>query len=457
VGEVTKAKLEQLLSGELSPVENVRRALERISKLNPKINAFIEVNEDAIARAEALERKLKRGQRVGKLAGLTIGVKSNINVSGLRATCASRTLEDYVAAYDAEVVKRVLAEDGIIIGMNNMDEFACGSSGETSAFGATDNPAAPGRIPGGSSSGGGAAIAAGMCDLCLGTDTGGSIRNPASHCGVIGVKPTYGLVPRQGLIDLGMSLDQIGPIAPDIYGAALLLEVIAGRNPNECVMLDVPKVSFVDKLDGANIKGMKVGVSPQFAEITDSAVMDIIDKSIETLRDLGAEIVDVELPHIEEALPAYYLIVSVEFFSATRRFDGRKYGKRIEDVCGDEVLRRILRGRYISQKEYRGKYYQRALQVRTIIRRELMAALEKVDVIVGPTVPKLPHRLGEKISVSAMYAYDYLTVPANLAGICAGVVKAGEVNGIPVGLQIQGKPLNELAVLKVMAALERVE
>lgn len=457
MGEVTKAKLEQLRSGELSPVENVRRALEWISRLNTKINAFIEVNKDALARAEVLERKLKRGQRVGKLAGLAIGVKSNINVNGLRATCASRTLEDYVAAYDAEVVKRVLAEDGIIIGMNNMDEFACGSSGETSAFGVTDNPAAPGRIPGGSSSGGGAAIAAGMCDLCLGTDTGGSIRNPASHCGVVGVKPTYGLVPRQGLIDLGMSLDQIGPIAPDVYGAALLLEVIAGRNPNECVMLDVPKVSYVDKINGADIKGIKIGVSPQFVEITDSAVMDVIDKSIETLRDLGAEIVDVELPHLEKAMPAYYLVVSVEFFSATRKFDGRKYGKRIEDVCGDEVLRRILRGRYISRKEYRGKYYQRALQVRAIIRQELMAALEKVDVIVGPTVPKLPHRLGEKISVSAMYAYDYLTVPANLAGICAGVVKAGEVNGIPVGLQIQGKPLSELAVLKVMAALEGVE
>ena len=456
MGEVTKAKRELLLNGELSPVENVRRALERISKLNSKINAFIEVNNGAVAQAEALERKLKRGKRAGKLAGLAIGIKSNINVNGLRATCASRTLEDYVAAYDAEVVRRVLAEDGIIVGMNNMDEFACGSSGETSAFGVTDNPTAPGRIPGGSSSGGGAAIAAGMCDLCLGTDTGGSIRNPASHCGVVGVKPTYGLVPRQGLIDLGMSLDQIGPIAPDVYGAALLLEVIAGKNLNESVMLDVLKASYIDKLDGVDIKGMKVGVSPQFTEITDSAVMNVIDKSIEALRDLGAKIVDVELPHIEEAMPAYYLIVSVEFFSATRKFDGRKYGKRIEDVCGDEVLRRILRGRYISQKEYRGKYYQRALQVRTIIRRELMAALKKVDVIVGPTVPKLPHKLGTKLAPMEMYAYDYLTIPANLAGICGGVVKAGEVDGVPVGLQVQGKVLGEEQVLRVMLAFEAV-
>lgn len=450
---MTKEKLEAIRRGELSIVENVERALERIEKLNPKINAFIEVNPEASAQAEALERKLRRGERLGKLAGLTIGVKSNINVLGLRATCASKTLEDYVATYDAEVIRRVKAADGIIIGMTNMDEFACGSSGETSAFGPTDNPAAHGHIPGGSSSGSAAAIAAGMCDLCLGTDTGGSIRNPASHCGIVGLKPTYGLVPRQGLIDLAMSLDQIGPLSPDVYGAALLLEVIAGRNPNECVMLDVRSIELADELN-ADIGGMRIGMSPKFEELTEPRVMEVIDGAIQKLHDLGAEIVEVDLPHLEKGLPAYYLIMSVEFFSATRKFDGRKYGKRIEEVCGEEVLRRIIRGRYISRKEYRGKYYQRALQVRTLIRRELMSALEKVDVIVGPTVPKLPHKLGTKLTPMEMYAYDYLTVPANLAGICGGVVKAGEVNGIPVGLQIQGKVLGEKAVLRVMRAFE---
>lgn len=450
---MTKEKLEAIRRGELSIVENVERALERIEKLNPKINAFIEVNPEARAQAEELERKLKKGERLGKLAGLTIGVKSNINVLGLRATCASKTLENYVATYDAEVIRRVKAADGIIIGMTNMDEFACGSSGETSAFGPTDNPAALGHIPGGSSSGSAAAIAAGMCDLCLGTDTGGSIRNPASHCGIVGLKPTYGLVPRQGLIDLAMSLDQIGPLSPDVYGAALLLEVIAGRNPNECVMLDVRGVELADELN-VDIRGMRIGVSPKFEELTELGVMEVIDGAIEKLHDLGAEIVEVDLPHLEKGLPAYYLIMSVEFFSATRKFDGRKYGKRIEEVCGEEVLRRIIRGRYISRKEYRGKYYQRALQVRTLIRRELMSALERVDVIVGPTVPKLPHKLGTKLTPMEMYAYDYLTVPANLAGICGGVVKAGEVNGIPVGLQIQGKMLGEKAVLRVMRAFE---
>jgi aspartyl-tRNA(Asn)/glutamyl-tRNA(Gln) amidotransferase subunit A len=455
VGEVTRAKLKAIKSRKLSPVKNVQQARERIAKLNKKINAFTELNPDALAQAEALERKIKRGKRVGKLAGLTIGIKANINVKGLRATCASKTLENYVATYDAEVIKRIRAADGIIIGMSNMDEFACGSSGETSAFGPTDNPAAPGHIPGGSSSGPAAAVAAGMCDLGLGSDTGGSIRNPASHCGIIGVKPTYGLVPRQGLIDLAMSLDQIGPFSPDVYGAALLLEVIAGSNPNECVTLDAKKLNYTDKLD-ADIKGMRIGTSPKFRELTDSKVMNVINGAIEKLRGLGAKIVEVELPHLEKGLPAYYLIMSVEFFSATRKFDGRKYGKRIEDVCGDEVLRRILRGRYISRKEYRGKYYQRALQVRTLIRKELMTALDKVDVIVGPTVPKLPHKLGTRLTPMEMYAYDYLTIPANLAGICGGVIKAGEVSRIPVGLQVQGKVLDEQAVFRVMRAFEAI-
>jgi len=454
MGRGTLEKIVAIRRGELSAVENVHKALDRIEKQNKKINAFIELNPKALAEAEAIDRRLKRGEQVGKLAGLTIGMKSNINVEGLRATCASRTLENYVSTYDAEVVKRVRAEGGIVIGMNNMDEFACGSSGETSAFGPTDNPSAPGRIPGGSSSGPAAAIAAKFCDLCLGTDTGGSIRNPASHCGVVGFKPTYGLVPRQGLIDLGMSLDQIGPLAPDVYGAALLLETISGKSSNECAILDVDRVNYLEKLNDGGLKGIRIGVSSKFAELTEPKIMNVIDGAVEKLRDLGAEIVEVELPNLEHGLPAYYLIVSVEFFSATRKFDGRKYGKRIEEVCGEEVLRRILRGQYISRKEYRGKYYQRALQVRTLIRKELMSALQKTDVIVGPTVPKLPHKLGEKISVNSMYAYDYLTIPTNLAGICGGVVKAGEVNGIPVGIQVQGKVLGELEVLKVMRALE---
>ncbi|KXA89453.1 glutamyl-tRNA amidotransferase [candidate division MSBL1 archaeon SCGC-AAA259I09] len=452
----TLRKIESIKNGELSAAENIENRLEVIKKKDDEINSFVETNPEAMEKAKEIDRRIEKGEEVGSLAGLGIGIKSNINTQGLRATCASKTLENYISTHDAVVVKRIREEDGIILGMNNMDEFACGSSGETSAFGPTKNPAAEGRIPGGSSSGAGAAVAAGMCDLALGTDTGGSIRNPASHCGVVGLKPTYGLVPRQGLIDLAMSCDQIGPISPDVYGAALLLEVIAGRNPNESAMFDVESVEYLDKLRG-KLEDVKIGISPKFRELTDSDIMKPIDESVNMLRDLGAEIVEVDLPNLEKGMPTYYLIVSVEFFSATRKFDGRKYGHKIEKVCGDEVLRRIIRGRHISRKEFKGRYYKRALQVRTLIKKELAEALEQADVLVGPTVPKLPHKIGEDLTPSEMYAYDYLTVPANLGGLCAGVYPVGKVDDIPVGFQVQGPSLDEVSVLNVMKALEEIK
>lgn len=433
--------------------ENVSRYLEKIKKEDKKLNAFIELNPNALADAREVDRKLKQN-KAGRLAGLAIAIKSNINVRSLRASCASKTLENYVSTYDATVIERIKREDGIIIGMTNMDEFACGSSGETSYFSATNNPAAMGRIPGGSSSGSAAAVAANFCDIALGSDTGGSIRNPASHCGVVGLKPTYGLVPRYGLIDLAMSLDQIGPIARDVRSAALMLEVIAGYNPRECTTLNVPKQEYSKNLS-RNITGYKIGFAKEFEEFTDPEIMSVIRKALDKLENLGAEIVDVRLPNLGKGLSTYYLTVFVEFFSATRKFDGRRYGYKIEEVCGREVLRRILLGKYISQKEYSGKYYKKALQFRSLIKQELLTALSGVDIIAGPTVPKLPHELGTKIEDPlVMYGYDVLTVPANLAGIPGGVVKAGKVDGIPVGLQMQGKPLEEQKVLNAMYALE---
>jgi len=433
--------------------EKVSCYLDKIKKENKKINAFIELNPNALEEARKIDRKIRHG-KAGKLAGLAIAIKSNINVRGLRATCASKTLENYVSAYDATVIERIKREDGVIIGMTNMDEFACGSSGETSYFGAAQNPAAIGRIPGGSSSGSAAAVAADFCDAALGSDTGGSIRNPASHCGVVGFKPTYGLVPRYGLIDLAMSLDQIGPIAKDVYSTALMLEVIAGYNPRECTTINAPKQEYSKNLS-KDIAGCKIGVASEFEEYTDPKIMGAIKKALKKLETLGAEIVEVQLPNLGKGLSAYYLTVFVEFFSATRKFDGRRYGCKIEEVCGREVLRRILLGKYISQKEYSGKYYKKALQFRSLIKQELLAALKNVDVIAGPTVPKLPHKLGEKITDPlVMYGYDVLTVPTNLAGIPGGVIKAGEVEGIPVGLQLQGAPLSEQKILNVMYAFE---
>ncbi len=442
-------KLSTLRAGGVTAENNVAQYVERIQRLNPNLNAYIEFNpEYAFEQARRIDRKLQEGNG-GKLAGLVLGIKSNINVEGFRATCASKTLENYVAPYDAEVIRRIKEADGIIIGMTNMDEFACGSSGEQSFFGPTKNPSAPGYITGGSSAGSAAAVAAGMCDLALGSDTGGSIRNPASHCGVVGIKPTYGLVPREGLIDLAMSLDQIGPFSRDVEGAELLLDVIHGYNPRECttVQTEIEKPK--------DVKGLRIGVSQKFEDVTEPRINSVINSSLDKfVAETGAQVVSVDLPFVEKALMSYYPIVYVEFFSATRKFDGVRYGHKIEDVCLDEVRRRIEIGRHISQQEVIGKYYKKALQVRGIIRDAYTEAFQRCDVIVSPTVPKLPHKIGEDISVLDMYGYDLLTIPPNLAGIAAGVVPAGKVDGIPVGLQVQAPRLGEATMFRAMGVFE---
>ena len=444
---------------EITALENVESFLKTINKKNDSINAFLEIKEDeAIQAAEKIDSKIEKGDKVGKLAGLAVGVKSNINIEDFKITAASKTLENYIGSYNATVVNRIKEQDGIILGVTNMDEFAAGSSTETSYFGYTENPAAPGRIPGGSSGGSAAAVAAEMCDLSLGSDTGGSIRNPASHCGVMGFKPTYGVVSRQGLLDLAMSLDQIGPFAQDAGGIALMLDTIAGYDPIECTSLkDTPDFGGMTEKSQDVLKGMKVGVVKEFFDVSDDKIVNIIEDRIHKMTEAGAEVVELSFDYIDLCLPTYYLINYVEFFSATRKYDGRKYGYRIEDVCGDEVLRRIHIGSYISQKEYSGKYYKKALQARSLIRREITRLLGGVDVIVGPTVPKLPHKLGESLDTMEMYAYDVLTVIANLAGIPAASMKAGEVDGIPVGLQIQGKPLGDAKIVQVMAGLEELD
>ena len=451
-------KSKSIKNHEITALENVESFLKTIKKKNDDINAFLEIKEDeAIQAAEKIDSKIEKGSKVGKLAGLAAGVKSNINIEDFKITAASKTLENYIGSYNATVVNRIKEQDGIILGVTNMDEFAAGSSTETSYFGYTENPAAPGRIPGGSSGGSAAAVAADMCDLSIGSDTGGSIRNPASHCGVMGFKPTYGVVSRQGLLDLAMSLDQIGPFAQDAGGIALMLDTIAGYDPIECTSLkDTPDFEGITEKSADIMKGMKVGVVKEFFDVSDDKIVNIVERRIDKMTEAGAEVVELSFDYIDLCIPTYYLINYVEFFSATRKYDGRKYGYRIEDVCGDEVLRRIHIGSYISQKEYSGKYYKKALQARSLIRREMTKLLGGVDVIIGPTVPKLPHKLGESLDTMEMYAYDVLTVIANLAGIPAASMKAGEVDGIPVGLQIQGKPLDDAKIVQVMAGLEQI-
>jgi aspartyl-tRNA(Asn)/glutamyl-tRNA(Gln) amidotransferase subunit A len=456
-------KSQAIKNQELKATDNLNNFINVIDDTNESINAFLEINKDsANAKADEIDKKIQKGEKTGSLAGLVFAIKANINVEDYIISAASKTLDNYQGSFNATVIDKILEEDGIIIGMTNLDEFAAGSSTESSAFGHTDNPAAIGRIPGGSSGGSAAAIAGEMCDISLGSDTGGSIRNPASHCGVMGFKPSYGTVSRQGLLDLSMSLDQIGPMANDSTGIAMALDTIVAHDPTECTNINwknkpnFTKIALDAKKEENPFEGLKIIVCDEFRNVTDEKINKIVDKKIDELSSLGADVINLCFSHIDLCLPTYYLINYVEFFSATRKYDGRKYGYKIEDVCGDEVLRRIDMGSYISQKEFSGKYYKGALQARSLIKNEINAMLKGVDFIMGPTVPKLPHKIGESLEPMEMYAYDILTVIANLAGIPAGSMKAGEVDGIPVGLQIQAKTLEDEKIIKAFSAIEEL-
>jgi len=429
--------------------KKIKQFLDEIEKNNKKgkaINAILEINKNA-----------EKESGKGKLSGKVIAVKSNINVRGMKTSCASRTLENYKAGYDATVIKKIKEEGGIIIGMTNMDEFASGSSGETSYFGPTKNPAAIALIPGGSSSGSAAAVAAGFCDMSLGSDTGGSIRNPASHCDIIGVKPSYGLVSRYGLIDLSMSLDQIGPFAKTVHDAALLLEVIAGHDEKDSTTFNVKIPEYSKQIEKIP-KSIKIGISKDFEELCqDKRINKLIEEAIERLcKEYGWQKKSVSLKYVDLAVQTYYPLCYVEFFSATRKFDGRRFGKKIEEVCGPEVLRRILGGSEISRAEFHGLYYRRALKVKELIKRDFEKAFKECDIIICPTVPKLPHKIGSKISAEEMYSYDAFTIPANLSGICALSIPCGKIDDVPVGMQIMASAFQETKMLQVARAFEKL-
>jgi aspartyl-tRNA(Asn)/glutamyl-tRNA(Gln) amidotransferase subunit A len=449
-------KKEQKMDGErMKFAEKVKVHLEKIKKENPRLNAFLHLNEKAIEEAKEIDEKVAKTGKKGKLYGYVIGVKSNINVSGMITNCASKVLENYKAPYDATVIEKIKAEDGITIGMTNCDEFAAGGSGENSAFGPTQNPSALGRIPGGSSSGSAAAVAAGFCDLALGSDTGGSIRNPASHCGIVGVKPSYGLVSRYGLIDLSMSLDQIGPLAKNVEDATLLLNVIKGKDERDTGSVDSKEIKLED------MQRIKVGVLR--IKGVDKRIQNLVDNRVSELKKkFNWEIVDIKIKHIDLAVQTYYLLVYAEFFSATRRFDGRRYGYKIEDKCGQEVLRRILGGSEITKAEFAGKYYRKALEVREVIKEEFERAFKKVDCLILPTVPFLPWRIGEGLQMKPeeVYAADALTIPANLAGICAISIPAGTIQEgkeeIPVGMQVMCNAFEESKMLSIAKKIEEL-
>lgn len=445
-----KDKVKQIKSRKLSATDNIKNFLDKIKFEDKKIKAVLHLNPEALNQAKIIDEKIKNKEKTGKLAGIGVIIKSNINCKGLICNCASHTLENYTATYNATVIKKLLAEDAIILGMANMDEFACGASGETSIFGPTLNPKNHSLVPGGSSSGSAASVAANFCDFALGSDTGGSIRNPASHCGVIGFKPSYGSVSRFGLIDMCMSFDQIGPLTNYIEDTELVYDIIKGKDINDASSIDLEKIN--DKEIKNTLKKLKIGIINLDA---DEEIWQVVEKKAEIVSEKNKySMKKIDFKYLDLGIQTYYPIVYVEFFSGTRKFDGRKYGKKIEDSCSEEVLRRIIGGREITKAEYKGKYYRRALSTKKLIQKEFNEAFKKHDVLIMPTVPKLPHKVGEDITVQDMYNYDALTVLANIAEIPSISIPAGTIDNVPVGLQILTKHGHDDLLLNVAKTFE---
>lgn len=402
----------------------------------------------------------------GALAGTAVAVKDNISTAGIQTTCGSKILEGYVPPYDAYVVELLRQAGAAIVGKTNMDEFGMGTTTETSAFGPTKNPVDPERVPGGSSGGSAAAVAAGLVPMALGTDTGGSIRCPAAFCGIVGLKPTYGRVSRYGLIAYANSLEQIGPMARTVEDVSRLMSVIARYDPRDSTMLDRP----YDHRPSAEIKGLRVGIPEEyFGEGVDPRVAKTVRDAIGILEGLGAETVPVSIPGMRHALAAYYVICTSEASSNLARFDGVRYGPAVDtrkswheayqdlrlELFGTEVRRRIMLGTFALSAGYAGRYYAKAQVARRNIKEDFERALREADVIAGPTMPTTAFRLGEKSDPLSMYLSDILTVPANLAGIPAISVPCGRVDGLPVGLQIMGRQFEDERVVDAAFAYEQ--
>jgi len=457
-------------AGEVSAVEICRAALDRIAASDTLIHAFLTVApEHALARAAALDANPKRASL--PLAGVPVALKDNLCTRGLRTTAASRILENYVPPYDAAVVERLEAAGAIVVGKTNCDEFAMGSSTENSAFGPTRNPWATDRTPGGSSGGSAAAVAARMVPLALGSDTGGSIRQPGAMCGVVGFKPSYGRVSRRGLIAFASSLDQIGPLTTTVADAAIAMEVIAGHDPRDSTSSTLAPPVFASALDG-NLRGLRVGVPRALlADGVDADVLTAFNAALDALRDRGAEIVEIALPHSVHAIPVYHIVANAEASSNLARYDGVRYGVRAagtEDVAqmyettrgrgfGLETKRRIMLGTYVLSAGYYDAYYLKAQQVRTLIRRDYDEAFERADLVAMPTSPTAAFPLGERTQDPlSMYLADVFTVGANLAGLPAVTVPCGFTRDrLPVGLQFTGRTMDDAAVLRAGDAYEQ--
>ena len=459
-----------IASGKTSAVEVLEQHLARITERESDIHAFnLVTTEQARATAQQVDADIKAGKPVGPLAGVPVALKDNMCTRGIETTCSSKILEGWKPPYDATVVTRLQQAGAVMVGKTNLDEFAMGSSTENSAFGPTKNPLDTSRVPGGSSGGSAAAVAAGFAAASLGSDTGGSIRQPASLCGLVGVKPTYGLVSRQGIVAFASSLDQVGPFTHTVADAALMMEVIGGHDPLDSTSLSQPMPSLTSVL-GQGVKGMRIGRLADMPEGCEPEVLARMDAAYAALQAAGATIVDISLPSLSYCLTAYYLVAPAEASSNLARYDGVRYGLRVEtgDLhsmygatraagFGVEVKRRIMLGTYALSAGYFDAYYGKALKVRRLIANDFAAAYEKCDVILTPTSPTVAFPLGDKTSDPlTMYLCDIFTIPTNLAGHAAMSVPFGTgAYNMPVGVQVLAPALGEQTMFRVAAELER--
>ncbi len=464
---------DSIAKGQVKSSDAVSAVFERIEKHDTQIGAFLNTfKQDALARAEKIDEKIAKGQSVGVLAGVPIAVKDNMCTIFGTTTCGSKILENFHSPYNATVIEKLLAADAVIIGKTNLDEFAMGSSTENSGLKKTVNPWDKSRVPGGSSGGSAAAMAAQMCFAALGSDTGGSIRQPASFCGVAGLKPTYGRVSRYGLVAYGSSLDQIGPLTKNIEDCALMLNVIAGHDEKDSTSVDKKTAPLCDFLGGIekDVKNLKIAVVPQLFKGADSKVVRSVKDAIEIYKKLGAEIIEIEMPHFEYAIAAYYLIATAEASSNLARYDGVHYGHRTKnagdyievytksraEAFGTEVKRRIMLGTYALSSGYYDAYYLKALKVRNLIRNDFTAAFGKADCIIMPTSPTTAFKIGEKTADPLqMYLSDVYTIAVNLAGVPAISIPCGfDKDNLPVGLQIIAPAFGEEKLLQTARMFE---
>ncbi|MBY8984654.1 MAG: Asp-tRNA(Asn)/Glu-tRNA(Gln) amidotransferase subunit GatA [Candidatus Lokiarchaeota archaeon] len=466
--------LEKIKNREITIEEVIQQVYERIEETEDKLHSFVHLSkEKAINKAQKLDKKIKNGKPIGKLYGLPIGIKDLICIKDSPTTCGSKILQNYIPPYNATVIENLIEKEGAIcVGRTNMDEFAMGSSTENSSYGPTYNPWNLDHVPGGSSGGSGACVASGQTPVSLGSDTGGSIRCPASYCGVVGLKPTYGRVSRYGLISYANSLDQIGPLSRCVYDTALLLEIIAGHDPLDSTTVDTKVDNYTEILQNP-IENVTLGVPKEFfIEGLEKNVKDKVNEAIERLCSLGAKKVEISFPHLEYAIATYYLIAMSEASSNLARYDGLRYGEMSDDLNGDvyevfsrtrnekfgaEVRRRIILGSYTLSAGYYDMFYMKALKVRSLIKDDFQNAFKHCDVIVSPTMPTTAFKIGELLdNPLQMYLMDILTCPVNLAGLPALSIPCGfDENNLPIGFQIIGDFFDEKTILNVGNTLEQ--